>query len=128
MISDIGMASRTYVKKALQNDKIIYLVIVDGKVIFETPLKQLAYRRMNDEKERLSIEEALYDAGLRQRPEVLRAKQNDAKRYVTIKNPDYARDFPIAWLVYYGKELIGSYRSRWEAEQFRNKVILEGGY
>ena len=128
MISDMEMTSRTFIRKTVQNSKIIYLVIVDGKVIFKTPSKQTAYRRLNDERERLSIEEALFDAGLKQRPEVLRAKQNDAKKFVTIKNPDYARDFPIAWLVYYGKELIGSYRSRWEAEQFRNKVILEGGY
>ena len=128
MISDIEMTSRTFVRKAPQNGEIIYLVIVDGKVIFETPLKQTAYCRLNDERERLSIEEALFDAGLKQRPEVLRAKRDDAKRYVTIKNPNYARDFPIAWLVYYGEELIGSYCSRWEAEQFRNKVISEGGY
>lgn len=128
MISDIEMGSRTFVRKVVQNGEIIYLVIADGKVIFETPFKQTAYCRLNDERERLSVEEALFDAGLKQRPEVLRAKRDDAKRFVTIKNPNYTRDFPIAWLVYYGEELIGSYRSRWEAEQFRNKVILEGGY
>lgn len=128
MISDIEMGSRTFVRKAVQNGEIVYLVIADGKVIFETPFKQTAYCRLNDERERLSVEEALFDAGLKIRPETLRTKQIEARRYVTIKNPDICRDFPIAWKVYYGDVLIGAYRSRWEAEQYRNKVILEGGY
>lgn len=128
MISDIEMGSRTFVRKAMKGGKICYLVIVDGKAIFETPFKHVAYCRLNDERERLSIEEALFDSGLKIRPEMLRAKQEEARRFVTIKHPDICRDFPIAWKVYYGDTLIGAYRSYWEAEQYRNKVILEGGY
>jgi len=128
MISDFEMDRRSHVKKIVQNDEVSYLVIVDGNVIFTSQSKNAAYSRLNSERERLSIEEALYDSGLKQRPEVLRAKRDDAKRHVTIKNPNYTKDFPIAWKVYYGAVLIGAYQSSWEAEQFKKKVILEGGY
>ena len=128
MISDLEMESRVFVKTASRGGKVIYFVMSDGDVIFETPSRQVAFLKQREAREKLSIEEALYDAELRVRPEELRKKQADARRMVCIQDPDICRDFPIAWRVFYGPVLIGSYRSRWEAEQYRDRVILNGGY
>lgn len=128
MITKNELIARCYVRKAIRNGKIRWLVISDDIVVMDTPFKQMAYMKMKDEREKMEIEEARYDAGMDIRPDVLRKKQEEANQYVYIENPNLLKDSLVAWKVYYGPVLIGSYRSRWEAEQYRNKVILEGGY
>lgn len=128
MMTNNELAARCYVRKAIRDNKVHWLVVSDDFVILDTPFKQIAYVKMKDERERLEIEEARFDAGLDIRPNVLRKKQDEANLYVYIKNPNLMKDSLAAWKVYYGPTLIGAYRSRWEAEQYRNKVIIEGGY
>lgn len=127
MISELEMDARIFVRKGLMGDEIRWIVEKDGDEIYNTPSRTDAYRRMRDEREKVEVEEALYDAGLVMRPETLRKNQERAMRAITVCNPQPG-DFPIAWRVYDGTKLIGAYRSQWEAEQFRNKIILEGGY
>lgn len=127
MISELEMNARIFVRKGLMGDEIRWFVEKDGNEIYSSPNRTDAYRRMREEREKVDVKEALYDAGIVVRPETLRKKQESARRRITVQNPQPG-DFPIAWRVYDGVKLIGAYRSQWEAEQFRNRVILNGGY
>ena len=127
MLSVLEINARIFVRKKPVNNKVQWIVEKDGVEIYSTFDRSSAYRRMYEERERIEIDEALYDAGLVKRPEALKKAQEKAKLLVTIENPTW-RSFPICWKVYYGNDLIGAYKSQWEAEQFKNQVIMNGGY
>lgn len=127
MISELEMNQKNFVRRYVKSGRTVYQVLIDNKVIFETPYKHIAYNRMRDEKEKIEIDEVLYDTGIKINPEVLLKKQIKARQLVKVINPSW-NDFPIAWKVYYGPVLIGSFKSSWEAEQYKEQVILEGGY
>lgn len=50
------------------------------------------------------------------------------KDLLIVRNPDYANDkAPFVWKVTKGASVVGVYRSRWEADQCRNRIIENGG-
>lgn len=50
------------------------------------------------------------------------------KNLVFVQNPNYIHDkAPFVWKVFKGKQLVGAYRSRWEAEQCRDRIVYHGG-
>lgn len=129
MISDYELNKRVLVRPVLigtdlKKNNVVYQTVVDGKVIHTSKMPREAHYWKRLEMERLSIQEAQYDTGIKVRPESI----NKAKNMVRVENPDIRYSFPIAWKVYYGPLLIGAYKSEWEAIQYRDEVILNGGY
>ena len=123
MISELDLKTRVHVATDIHDGDVDYVVLRDGKQIFRTESKQSAYHRANEERNKMSLDELFYDNDLRVRPE----RRRKVREQITMRNPKIG-DFPYSWKVFYGDRLIGSFISQWEAIQFRDRVIMDGGF